>query len=291
MTDVNGSRVLITGGASGIGLGLARALAGRGAHVVLWDLHGDAVDQAVADIREAGGRAHGQVCDVSDREAVYEAARRVQQEHGPVDVLINNAGVVTGKPLLESPDEMIEKSMAVNAMANFWTVKAFLPAMLERDRGHIVTLASAAGLMGVNRLVDYCASKHAAVGFTDALRNELRQKGSAVRTTVVCPYFVDTQMFQGAKTRYAFLLPFLRQRDVVDRIVGAIEADRPQLMMPRLVRLQSAARLLPWSWFDWIMTTLGVHQAMDEFGHGAPASGASEAASKQDDQPSPPHAP
>jgi all-trans-retinol dehydrogenase (NAD+) len=272
MTDVAGSRVLITGGASGIGLGVARALAAQGAEVVLWDINREALDGAVASIREGGGQAHGEVCDVSSREAVYEVAGRVRRERGPVDVLINNAGVVTGERLLESPDHMIEKTMAVNAMANFWTVKAFLPDMLERDRGHVVTIASAAGLLGVNRLVDYCASKHAAVGFNDALRNELRQMGSSVRTTVVCPYFVDTQMFTGAKTRFAFLLPLLRQEDVVARIVKAIRKDRTHLYMPPLVGLQFLARVLPSSWFDWIMTTLGVHQAMDEFGHGRPAS-------------------
>jgi all-trans-retinol dehydrogenase (NAD+) len=270
MTDVAGKRVLITGGASGIGLGLARELAGRGAELVLWDINREALDAAVASIREAGGRAEGHVCDVSSREAVYEVAGRVKEQLGPVDVLINNAGVVTGKTLLESPDHMIEKTMGVNAMANFWTVKAFLPDMLERDRGHIVTVASAAGLMGVNRLVDYCASKHAAVGFNDALRNELRQRGSAVRTTVVCPYFIDTQLFTGAKTRYAFLLPLLRQDRVVARMAKAIAKDRTHLIMPLLVRFQFLARMLPSSWFDWIMTTLGVHQAMDDFGHGAP---------------------
>ncbi|MFW5876066.1 MAG: SDR family oxidoreductase [Myxococcota bacterium] len=271
MTEIAGSRALITGGASGIGLGLARELAGRGAEVVLWDIDGDALDAAVASIRDAGGRAEGQVCDVSRRETVYDVARQLRERFGPVDVLVNNAGIVTGKSLLESPDSMIEKTMAVNAMANFWTVKAFLPEMLERDRGHIVTIGSAAGLMGVNGLVDYCASKHAAVGFDDALRNELRQRGSAVRTTVVCPYFVDTHMFAGAKTRYAFLLPFLRQDEVVKRIAKAVDNDHTRLIMPPLVRLQFLLRLFPSSWFDRVMDGLGVHHAMDDFGHGKPA--------------------
>ncbi|MFW6050250.1 MAG: SDR family oxidoreductase [Myxococcota bacterium] len=268
MTAIEGSRVLITGGANGIGRGLAEALAARGAEVVIWDLRRDDVDAAVAALREAGGRAEGQVCDVSDRDAVYAAAETLRRQWGPVHILVNNAGVVTGRTLLECPDAMIEKTMGVNAMASFWTVKAFLPDMLAADRGHVVTIASAAGLLGVNRLVDYCASKHAAVGFDDALRNELRVRGSAVRTTVVCPYFVKSRLFAGARTRYAFLLPLLEQDDVVAKVVKAIEKNRTRVVMPRLVGLSHLARLLPTAWFDGIMSALGVHASMDEFGHG-----------------------
>jgi all-trans-retinol dehydrogenase (NAD+) len=265
MTAIQGSRVLITGGASGIGLGLAQAMAKKGAELVLWDIDAAALDAAVAQINSSGGRAEGQVCDVSRREAVYEAARTLRERSGPVHVLVNNAGVVTGRPLLECPDEMIERTMGVNAMANFWTTKAFLPDMLAADRGHVVTIASAAGLLGVHRLVDYCASKYAAVGFDDALRNELRRMGSRVRTTVVCPYFVDTHMFVGAKSRFPLLLPFLRQDVVVARVVKAIEKDKARLIMPPLVRGSFLLRVLPPSWFDAVMGFLGVHNAMDGF--------------------------
>jgi len=101
-----------------------------------------------------------------------------------VTVLINNAGIVTGRPLLESPDHLIELTMKVNAMAHFWTIKAFLPAMIARQHGHIVSIASSAGHAGVPGLGDYCASKYAAVGFNESLRLQLRKDGvKGVHTT------------------------------------------------------------------------------------------------------------
>ena len=97
--------------------------------------------------------------------------------------------------------------------------------MIERNRGHIVTIASAAGLIGVPRLTDYCATKFAAVGLDESLRVELKQRGSAIRTTVVCPYYIDTGMFEGVKTRFSFLLPILKEQKVVDKILRAIEGE------------------------------------------------------------------
>ena len=115
--------------------------------------------------------------------------------------------------------------------------KAFLPAMVRHNRGHIVTLASAAGLVGVARQTDYSASKHAAVGFDESLRAELREISPGVMTTLVCPYYVDTGMFEGVRTRIPFLLPILRQRDVVHKIANAIERDRRLLVLPPAVHL------------------------------------------------------
>src|ERR1051326_8480155 len=125
----------------------------------------------------------------------------------------------------------IERTFAVNTLALFWTTRAFLPAMLERDRGHVVTIASAAGLVGTSRLVDYCASKHAAVGFDESLRLELRRLGSPVKTTVVCPFYISGGMFAGVRPRFPLLLPILTPEYAVDRIVDAIRRDRPRLVM------------------------------------------------------------
>lgn len=101
-----------------------------------------------------------------------------------------------GKDLLDLQDEEILSTMNVNAISHFWTIKAFLPEMIEHNRGHIVTIASLAGTVGVNKLTDYCASKYAAVGLDAALRLELATNGySKIKTTVVCPWFIDTGMF------------------------------------------------------------------------------------------------
>ena len=166
---------------------------------------------------------------------MYARADEVRAAAGDVDVLVNNAGIVSGRPLLELPDERIERTFAVNTLALFWTTKAFLPAMKARGSGHIVTVASAAGLIGTARETDYAASKFAAVGFNEALRQELRRSAPGVQTTVVCPFYVDTGMFKGVKTRFPLLLPVLKEQDVADRVLKAIQHDQPLVQMPFMV--------------------------------------------------------
>lgn len=265
MTDINNKRVLITGGASGIGLELASQLSQAGAKLVLWDIDEQGLDHAKSSLVAAGREVNIYTCDLSSREEIKTAAERTLSDGGPVDVLINNAGIVSGKNLLELSDRDIEQTFQVNALALFWTVRCFLPSMLERDSGHIVTIASAAGIAGTARLTDYCASKFAAVGFDESLRLELKQANSKVVTTVVCPYFIDTGMFDGAKTRFAWLLPILRPEKVVRRIVRCIQKDRRRLVMPWFVYSAWPSRLLPVSGFDWLMDFFGVSRSMDEF--------------------------
>jgi all-trans-retinol dehydrogenase (NAD+) len=129
----------------------------------------------------------------------------------------------------------------------------------------VVTIASAAGLAGTARLTDYCASKHAAVGFDESLRLELKRLGHPIRTTVVCPFFIDTGMFDGVKTRFPWLLPILRTDYVVRRILGAIEGDRGRLVMPRFLMVLPLVRLLPPGPFDALLGFFGVNRSMDEF--------------------------
>lgn len=270
MKDLKGKTVLVTGGAAGIGRLVSLDMAMKGARLVLWDINKVNLDKTVAEIRAITPDAGwGYIVDVTDRKAVYAAAAQVKTECGQVDVLINNAGVVSGKMFLDVPDERIELTMNVNSIAMFWTCKAFLPEMLERDSGHVVTVASAAGLVGVAGLGDYCASKFAAVGFDESLRNELKKRGSKVKTTVVCPFYIDTGMFDGVKTRSQLLLPILKEVDAAAKIVYAIEHDRPQLMMPPILGVLGFLRALPVSGFDGVMTLLGINASMDEFkGHG-----------------------
>ena len=262
MTELRDAHVVITGAASGLGRRMALGVAQRGGTLSLWDVNGAGLDAVVAEVESLGGRAQPVVCDVSDRKAVYAAAAGITD---PVDVLINNAGVVNGKSLLEIPDEQIERGLQINTHSLFWMIKAFLPAMIERNRGHIVTIASAAGLIGVPRLTDYCASKFAAVGLDESLRVELRKRAPGVRTTVVCPYYIDTGMFEGVKTRFSFLLPILEEAKVADKILKAVERDRPRLQMPALVHSIPLLRLLPVPLFDVIARLMGITASTDDF--------------------------
>lgn len=266
MTRIPGSTVLITGGASGLGRRMAQGAALRGARLVLWDINQENLDRVLAELPTVAVGPHaGFLCDVSRREAVYELAERVRAEVGDIDILINCAGVVSGKPFLDLPDRKIEATFQINSLALFWTAKAFLPRMIERDHGHVVTIASASGYIGVAKLADYAASKWAAIGFDESLRMELKKKGARVRTTVVCPYYINTGMFAGVKTRFPRLLPILDERKVAERALRAIDRNKARLVMPRLVALVPSMRLLPVGAFDAIATFLGVNATMDEF--------------------------
>ncbi|WP_298418661.1 SDR family oxidoreductase [Brevibacterium sp.] len=259
---IDGARVLITGAGSGIGRLMALDAAARGAaEILIWDLSADSGDAVRDEITAVGGQARSFEVNVADSAQVETVAERT----GPVDILINCAGIVTGKKLLDADADAIRRVYDVNTLALYWTTKAFLPGMLERDRGAVVTIASAAGLTGVAHQTDYSASKWAAVGFTESLRSELRAEGSRVGTLVVCPFYINTGMFDGVRTKFPRLLPILEETDVSTRVLDAIESGREQLVMPPLVRLVPGVRLLPTRAFDTVMDFLGVNQTMDHF--------------------------
>ena len=260
-TGLSGATVLITGGGSGLGRRMALEAARRGGRVLVWDLDARAGMAVRDEIRAAGGRAEAQAVDVTDRRAVQEAAAGA----GAVDVLVNNAGVVSGRKLLDATDQDIERTMNVNVMALYWVTRAFLGGMVDRGRGTVVTIASAAGLVGVARQTDYSASKFAAFGFNESLRAELRAGHSGVNTLVVCPYYIDTGMFDGVRTRWPRLLPILQEEQVAGAVLDAVEAGRHKVVLPPIVNLLPVLRILPVSVFDRLMDVLGVNRTMDHF--------------------------
>jgi len=263
MTQVAHRISLITGAASGIGRRMAHELAARGARIAAWDIDRLGLDKLLSEL--PGGGHYADKVDVSDSDQVREAAVRVREKAGPVHVLVNNAGVVSGKKLLEVDEDRIRKTFGVNTLALFWTTRAFLPDMIAQNEGHIVTVASAAGLVGVKGLVDYSSSKFAAVGFDEALRMELADTARGVKTTVVCPFFIDTGMFDGARTRFAWLLPILKEQHVARSIVRAIERNQQRVVLPGSVHLIPPSRMLPVHLFDKLASFLGVNAAMDHF--------------------------
>jgi len=265
MTTLTGKNVLITGAASGLGTLLARKTAARGANVILWDVDHLGLSNVAAELRKDGHTVHHYPCDLGDREAIEMNAHKVREECGTIDVLINNAGIVSGKYLSELTDKEIENTFAVNVLAHFWTVRAFLPDMLEQNDGHVVTISSAGGILGAPRLTDYSASKFAVLGFDESLRLELRQLQANVRTTVVCPYYMNTGMFSGVTTRFSWLLPILAADDVASRIITAIEKDRARLVIPWFVYVTWPLRALPIAWFDRLARFLGITEGMNQF--------------------------
>ncbi|XP_019520078.1 PREDICTED: short-chain dehydrogenase/reductase family 16C member 6-like [Hipposideros armiger] len=235
--DVAGEIVLITGAGSGLGRLMATKFASLGAILVLWDINEESNMETCRLAREKGGvEVFAYKCDCSNRQEVYRVADQVKKEVGNVTLLINNAGIVTGKLFLNIPDDMVERSFLINALSHFWTCKAFLPAMMEANHGHLVCISSVAGLIGINGLTDYCSSKFAAFGFAESLFLELKMiQKSNIKTTIVCPYFIKTGMFDGATTKYPFLLPILEQEYVAQKTLIAILEEQPYLVMPKFM--------------------------------------------------------
>lgn len=263
--SMEGKVVVITGGGSGLGRLMALDLASQGAVLVLADVNREGLVDVVEEIGALGGEAYGHLCDVTDRDQVYSLAEQVEAELGAADVVVLNAGVVSGKTLLDVSDKMAELTFNVNAVAHFWFVKAFLPGMKARNEGHIVSIASAAGLVGVVGLADYCASKFAAVGLMESLRLELRRERSAVKTTTVMPFYINTGMFEGV-TGVPILLPILDPDYVAGRIVTAIRHGEKHLYLPPILGYLSLLRgILPIGVFDWLGEVLGVSNSMDDF--------------------------
>jgi all-trans-retinol dehydrogenase (NAD+) len=255
MTVVKGSRVLITGAASGIGRLMVLDAVRRGAHVVGWDRDAAGLQELAAQVPVTTA-----VVDVTDRDAVYARAA----ETGDIDVLILNAGVISGRRLLDLPDEAIETTMQVNVLALFWCTKAFLPAMVRRDRGHIVTIASLVATTPVPGLTDYVASKHAAYGFADTLRTELAEDAPGVSTTVVLPQQISTGMFAGAKSPWYF--PELKPEYVAHAVLEAVEADKQRLLLNRPAVLTAyLVRPLPPTISDRISSWAGAFEGMRTF--------------------------
>jgi len=273
MKNIQNKVILITGGGSGIGKLMAFAFAEKQANVIIWDINNEAIKAVENEANEKKLFIKGMICDVSDKENVYNQAKKLTESYGPVDILINNAGIVSqkgpdtvpGPYFLSTPDERIIKSLEINTLSLFWTSKAFLPAMLERNTGHIITISSAAGIIGVKGLSDYCAGKFGAFGFNESLRMELKRMKSAIKTTIVCPFFINTGMFEGVKTRYPIVLPILKSNYAAKKIVSAVIKNKKLLIMPRFVYTVFILRLLPTCVLDFAANFFGISHAMDDF--------------------------
>ncbi|KAL8179467.1 UNVERIFIED_CONTAM: hypothetical protein K2H54_066788 [Gekko kuhli] len=231
---------LITGAANATGIGrlLALEFAQRRATLVLWDVDSEGNENVAREVREMGVRAYAYTCDVSRQEEVYAAAEKVRRDVGDVTILVNNASIVTGKPILQCPDELLERTMRTNCHAHFWTVKAFLPQMIKKGHGHIVTIAGSLGLFATGCMEGYCASKFAVVGFHEALSHELKAKRvSGVKTTLVCPYFHDTGLSGcfGIRQEPEAMISPVNPACCVKSAMRGILRDQPMICIPRVM--------------------------------------------------------
>jgi NAD(P)-dependent dehydrogenase (short-subunit alcohol dehydrogenase family) len=266
MKDVRGKVALVTGGAYGMGLLWCERFAADGAKIVIWDISEANLERAMKDLERRGVKVWGHIADVSKPDVVREKAAVVQRETGGVDVLVNNAGIVHSGPFLETSDAQLAATIDVDLKGIMWCTKAFLPRMLERNKGHIINIASLAGYVGVPRMPAYSAAKWGAIGLTESIRLEvtkvLRKKG--VKFTVVCPSFVDTGMFAGAKPPR--LTRLLRPKDVVDVSYEAFKQDKYVVNMPWLTQVTPLLKgLLPYQAVDIVTDLFGASDPMREW--------------------------
>jgi short-subunit dehydrogenase len=221
MRDLRGSNAILTGGSRGIGPYIARALAKQGVNLALAARDAIALERIRAEIEALGVRAiavAADVCQTADRSRLVE---RATDQLGPVDVLVNNAGIEPTGELVALDPEVIENAIATNLTAAIQLTRRVLPAMLERRRGHIVNVASLAGKVPIAYDSIYSATKFALVGFSHAVRDELR--GTGVGMSVVCPGFVsEVGMFADAVAEAGVRAPAIAGTSTPEQVAGGV---------------------------------------------------------------------
>jgi len=231
--DLEGAVVAVTGAGRGIGRATAELFAARGATVWLGDLDAASAEQAAATI---GRAAHPFELDVRSLESFAQFVEAA----GPIDVLINNAGVMPAGPFLAESEATTETIFGVNAAGPLFGMRLVLPGMIERGRGHIVNVASMAGKTEVPGLATYVASKHAVIGLSNAVRAEL--SGTGVTLTVVLPGIVETDLSSGIPIPAIMRFARVKPVDVARGIVGSCKGRPKEVTVPRWIALYPALR-------------------------------------------------
>ena len=259
------ANVLITGGASGIGKIMGRMALERGARrFIIWDINLAGIEQTRKEL-SSYGKVKGYVVNVADNDVVTAAYRKTVEDCGPIDILINCAGIVTSnKTFDQQTTEEIVRTMNINAIAPMFVARAMLPDMLKRNSGHICNITSAGGMLSNPKMSVYAASKWAATGWSDSVRIELEEMKSNVHVTTVAPYYINTGMFDGVRSR---IIPILKPEYVCKRVIRAIERNTRFRGIPfgfHFIRFCQA--ILPTTIFDFIFgKVVGIYHAMDEF--------------------------
>ncbi|KAG8860123.1 hypothetical protein FRB96_004146 [Tulasnella sp. 330] len=242
--------VVITGGAGGIGGLLANTLAMRGVSVAVLDLK---------PFETENSNITSYKCDVSNWADVESVSAQIVEDLGHPTILVNNAGVVQGKLITDLTEKDVQQTVGVNLLAHFWTLKAFLPDMIKHKTGHVVTVASAMGMVGVAQMTDYNATKAALFNLSESLRYELEHIHHTpnVRTTLVATGYVSTQMFArslydgllSSNFIYRFLVPRVEPNDIVKEIIKALDAhESREVLLPYYVNMLRPAVALAPSW-------------------------------------------
>ncbi|ANB11506.1 short-chain dehydrogenase/reductase [Sugiyamaella lignohabitans] len=232
--------VVLTGGSNGIGLAMANEFAAtKNPKVIILDREPAKVLPPNTYFYQA---------DITDADAVYAVADKIRADHGSPTVLINNAGIGAGQPILSITEANVRKTYDVNVLAHYWTTKAFVPDMVKNNHGHIVTIASIASFISPQLMSPYSGSKAAALAHHEALATELRTIYNApkVRTTSVHPSWVRTRLIDGLQNMNNFVCRELTPSDIATAVVNQVYSTRgAQLILPDAVFPISLLRSYP----------------------------------------------
>jgi short-subunit dehydrogenase len=247
--------VMITGAARGIGLAIARHLHERGARVAVGDV--DAAE--LSAVAERIGFASHLAVDVTDPDSFGAFFDAVEAELGPVDVMINNAGVISVGPAVDEPDANTRRVLAVNAYGVILGTKLATARMRERGRGHVINIASLGAVMPVPGIATYSATKHAVLGYTDAIRLENARSG--IRFSVILPALTNTEMIAGVGRARG--IRNIEPEAVAAAVARVIERPRPRVIVPRSFGVIALAgrRLLPQRTYEAVERALGAERA------------------------------
>jgi NAD(P)-dependent dehydrogenase (short-subunit alcohol dehydrogenase family) len=263
--DFKNKVVVITGAASGIGKATAKAFAQKGSDLVIADNNAQRLEETAGEIKATGARVLARQVDVSDRNQVESFAKFVISERGHVDILINNAGVGVGGPLLDTNIEDFEWIFSINYWGVVYGLKSFLPHMVARKYGHVVNTASGAGLCSIPAMSAYCSTKFAVVGLSETLRSEVRRFGIGVST--ICPGVINTNIIaqsrmhlqEGSRATHSRLIDFYRRfgwppERVAKAIMSAVRHNR------------SIVPVGPEAWAQWLTKRMSqkFFEAMNE---------------------------
>jgi NAD(P)-dependent dehydrogenase (short-subunit alcohol dehydrogenase family) len=226
LIPISGRVVAITGGARGLGLATAKALATRGARVAIGDLDGDLARVEAAALPGQGPHG-GYALDVTDLES-FESFLTQAVELGPLDVLVNNAGIMPVRAFAEEDPLVTRRQVEINILGVTTGTRLALDRMLPRGRGHIVNIASAAGRVAVPGEAVYTATKHAVVGFGEALRVELR--GTGVEVSTILPSLAATELASGM--RPPRFVPMVKPEQVAKAIAKTLERPKLEMIVP-----------------------------------------------------------
>jgi len=260
--SLSGKVVAITGGARGIGKATAEALVRKGCRVAIGDLELELAEQTAAEL---GGGTIALALDVTDRDSFAAFLGEAERQLGPLDVLVNNAGIMPVTPFAEESDASIKRQLDINVYGVIVGMQLAIERMRPRGSGHIVNLASQAGKAGIPGIATYSATKHAVVGVSEATRAELRDSGLEV--SAVMPTVVNTELTHGVSHR---MIKPVEASDVADEIVDALEAPRFDVFVPRANGIMfKLVSMLPRPARERLGRAMGVDKLMTEADHSA----------------------